>query len=88
MKAVLQKQGFPTVLRISDKTVDSKVNKFLLYPWKKGEIVKVAPYEKQEPLQGKAGSVFGRNYVVIQRKIDGVWQRWVWCWRELEPLKK
>lgn len=88
MRAVLQKQGFPTVLRISDKTVEGKRNKFLLYPWKKGEIVKVVPYEKQEPLQGKSDSVFRRNYVVVQRRIEGVWQRWTWAWKELEPLKK
>lgn len=87
MKAITVEKQFPKLLKISERAVNNTRNRYLLNPWKKGEIVRVAPFGEQHSKIGEDDATFRRNYVVIERKIDGVWNRCVWSWKELELLK-
>ena len=47
MKAITSKEKLPKFLVVNDEPEKKSHNKHLLKPYKKGEIVKVAPFEEQ-----------------------------------------
>ena len=47
MKAITSKEKLPKFLVVNDVPEKTSHNKHLLKPYKKGEIVKVAPFEEQ-----------------------------------------
>lgn len=48
MKAITNKEKLPKFLMVNDIPEKRSWNKHLLKPYKKGEIVKVAPFEEQK----------------------------------------
>ena len=48
MKAIVNKTDWPKFLKVNDVMERVSWNKYLLKPWKKGEIVKVVPYNEQK----------------------------------------
>ncbi len=85
MKPILVKEKLPKFLMVNDEPEKQPYNKHLLKPYKKGEIVKVAPFEEQvrnsdydhmfkyaKPDNNPWN--FRKRYVVIYRKDDeGKW---------------
>lgn len=68
-----------------------KWNRYLLKPYKPGEIVKVAPIEEQVSSTGKVSNEnFRRNYVTVYRKDDnGKWSiKYVNGWDLFRELGK
>lgn len=49
MKAIIDIDKLPKFLVVNGEPESKPYNKHLLKPWKKGEIVKVAPIEEQVP---------------------------------------
>ena len=47
MKAITKKEKLPKFLVVNDEPEKKPWNKHLLKPYKKGELVKVAPFEEQ-----------------------------------------
>ena len=47
MKAITKKEKLPKFLVVNGEPETKPWNKHLLKPWKKGEVVKVAPFEEQ-----------------------------------------
>lgn len=47
MKAITEKEKLPKFLIVNGVPETQSYNKHLLMPWKKGELVKVAPFEEQ-----------------------------------------
>lgn len=47
MKPILNKEKLPKFLVVNGFPETQSYNKYLLKPWKKGELVKVAPFDKQ-----------------------------------------
>ena len=91
MKAVLQEQGFPKMLRVSEEVNKKSYNKYLLQPFRVGEIVKVVPFaEQQSTVEGKTKMEFLRQFVAITRKDNqGNWAlHYTSTWDILEPLTK
>lgn len=78
-------------LRVKEDIAKVKWNKYLLRPFRAGEIVKVAPIEEQIPTsKDMTIQMFRRNYVVVYRKDDeGKWtERYVNGWSIFEELSK
>lgn len=81
MKAITNKEKLPKFLMVNDIPEKRSWNKHLLKPYKKGEIVKVAPFEEQKRNDADGDQFrfvkpnndplwFRRRYVVIYRKND------------------
>lgn len=81
MKAITKKEKLPKFLVVNDEPEKKPWNKYLLKPYKKGEIVKVAPFEEQvrnDKYDDQFKYVkpnndpmwFRSNYVVIYRKDE------------------
>ena len=47
MNAITNKEKLPKFLVVNDLPEKEAYNKHLMKPWKKGELVKVAPFEEQ-----------------------------------------
>lgn len=47
MKPIIEKEKLPKFLIVNEVPEKYSYNKYLLKPWKKGELVKVAPFEEQ-----------------------------------------
>lgn len=47
MKPIIEKEKLPKFLIVNGVPETQSYNKYLLKPWKKGELVKVAPFEQQ-----------------------------------------
>lgn len=91
MKAVLQEQGFPKMLRVSEEVVKKSYNKYLPVPFKVGELVKVVPFKEQNSVvEGKTKMDFLRQFVKVVRKDNqGNWVlHYDITWDILEPLTK
>lgn len=81
MKAITNKEKLPKFLMVNDIPEKRSWNKHLLKPYRKGEIVKVAPFEEQKRNATDGDQFrfvnpnndplwFRRRYVVIYRKND------------------
>lgn len=78
MKAITSKEKLPKFLMVNDIPEKRSWNKHLIKPYKKGEIVKVAPFEEQKSNDDQFRFVkpnndplwFRQRYVVIYRKDD------------------
>lgn len=81
MKAITNKEKLPKFLMVNDIPEKRSWNKHLLKPYKKGEIVKVAPFEEQKGNDAFDDQFrfvkpnndplrFRQRYVVIYRKDD------------------
>lgn len=87
MEGILDKNNFPKFLVVKDLP---DCNKYLMKPYERGELVKVAPFEEQK---GKDESVseewFRKRFVVIYRKDDcGKWTlRYIQSWKYFDFLK-
>lgn len=76
MKAITKKEKLPKFLVVNAEAPSKPWNKYLLKPYEKGEIVKVAPFEEQvsSPSVGTEPEQFRKRYVVIYRKDEqGKW---------------
>ena len=64
------------------------MNKYLLKPWKKGEIVKVVPWDEQKSNVGKTDLDHRKQYVSVMRKDDnGAWTlKYTWTWEIFDPM--
>ena len=81
MEAITSKDKLPKFLVVNDKPEQRSYNKYLIKPFKRGEIVKVAPFEEQRR-NDKWDSYFHlvkfnndpqwfrERYVVIYRKDE------------------
>lgn len=87
MKAILTEENFPKFLKVNNIPESRKWNKYILKPFKTGEIVKVVPFKKQKYLNDL--KVF-RQYVTVIRKDDnGDWSlEYTWNWSIFEKLSK
>lgn len=81
MKAITSKENLPKFLVVNDEPEKMSHNKHLLKPYKKGEMVKVAPFEEQVRCDkyddmfkfykpGNNPLHFRSKYVVVYRKDD------------------
>lgn len=63
-------------------------NKYLLKPWKKGEIVKVVPWDEQKSSVGETNFDYRKRYVSVIRKDDnGAWTlKYTWTWGIFDPM--
>lgn len=88
MKAIVNKTDWPKFLKVNNSTEHISWNKHLLKPWKKGEIVKVVPYDEQKSSCSIPMEVFRKRYVnVIRKDEEGQWTlRYNWSWDIFEPL--
>ena len=88
MKAIVNKTDWPKFLKVNDVMERVSLNKYLLKPWKKGEIVKVVPYDEQKSSSSTPTEVFRKRYVnVIRKDEEGQWTlRYNWSWDIFEPL--
>ena len=88
MKAIVNKTDWPKFLRVNNSTDHISWNKHLLKPWKKGEIVRVVPYDEQKSSCSIPMEVFRKRYVnVIRTEEEGQWTlRYNWSWDIFEPL--
>lgn len=75
MKAITTKERLPKFLVVNSDAPSKPCNKYLLKPYKKGEIVKVAPFEEQVSYpSGSTSEQFRKRYIVIYRKDEeGKW---------------
>ena len=84
MKAITSKEKLPKFIVVNGNPESESYNKHLLKPWKKGEIVKVAPFEEQIPnhkyddmfkhSKGCNDKEFKQRFVKVIRKDDkGNW---------------
>lgn len=74
MKAITTKENLPKFLVVNAEAPSKPWNKYLLKPYEKGEIVKVAPFEEQVSSVGSTAELFRKRYVVVYRKDDeGKW---------------
>lgn len=76
MKAITVKENLPKFLVVNEEPEKRSYNKHLLKPWKKGELVKVAPFEEQvsHPTVNSTPADFRRKYVkVIRKDENGEW---------------
>jgi hypothetical protein len=99
MKAILVKDKMPKFLVVNELPETKTYNKHLTIPWKKGEIVKVAPFEKQSPdydhplyLNSKRRSdiSFRLKYVTVFRNSEnGKWDsKHIEYWKNFDQLTK
>lgn len=76
MKAITSKEALPKFLVVNEEPEKRSYNKHLLKPWKKGELVKVAPFEEQvsHPTVNTPPAEFRKKYVkVIRKDKEGQW---------------
>lgn len=76
MKSITKKEKLPKFLVVNAEAPSKSWNKYLLKPYEKGEIVKVAPFEEQVPHPSvrTEPEQFRKIYVVIYRKDEqGKW---------------
>lgn len=79
MKAITNKEKLPKFLMVNDIPEKRSWNKHLLKPYKKGEIVKVAPFEEQ-----KRNDAFDDQFRFVKPNNDPLWfrQRYVVIYRK------
>lgn len=100
MKAILNESSFPKFLVVNELPEKSSTNKYLPRPWKKGELVKVAPFSDQK-CNGRyddrfkfatspSPTEFRKRFVKIIRKDDnGEWSlTHIAGWEIFNPLTK
>lgn len=91
MKAITNERDLPKFLIVNDVPEKQSYNKYLLKPWAKGELVKVAPIEEQvsSPFAGTPTEQFRKRYVKVIRKDDnGKWTLvYTADWKYFELLK-
>lgn len=87
MKAILTEENFPKFLKVNKIPESKRWNKYILKPFKTGEIVKVVSFKKQKYVNDL--KVF-RQYVTVIRKDDnGDWSlEYTWNWSIFEKLSK
>ncbi len=100
MKPITNYNELPKFLVVSDLQVNRSSNKYLLKPYKKGEIVKVQPAENQKPnhdfdsmtprVKPCTDEWWRKRYLRILRKgDDGKFSLpYVIAWNGVELLKK
>ena len=90
MKAIVNKSNWPKFLRVNDTIERRRIdwNKYLLKPWKEGEIVKVVPYDEQKSSCSTPLEIFRKRYVsVIRKDEEGNWTlRYNWDWEIFDLL--
>lgn len=90
MKAITTKEKLPKFLVVNAEAPSKPCNKYLLKPYEKGEIVKVAPFEEQvsHPSVGLTPEQFRKRYVVIYRKDEqGKWKlKYTQGWESFDLL--
>lgn len=100
MEAITTKEKLPKFLMVNEKPEKKTWNKYLLKPFVKGEIVKVAPFEEQkrnskydDKFQNYKPNTnpehFRERYVVVYRKDDeGKWSlKYSQDWGSFDLLK-
>ena len=100
MKAITEKEKLPKFLIVNGVPETQSYNKHLLKPWKKGELVKVAPFEEQvrnDKYDDQLKYVkpdnnplhFRQKYVKVIRKDDnGEWTlTYIAGWEYFDMLK-
>lgn len=100
MKPITDYSKLPKFLVISNAQVQKSSNKYLLKPYRKGEIVRVAPSEEQKPnhefdqmttrVEHCTDEFWKEHYVKILRKgDDGKFSLpYVISWDGVEVMKK
>lgn len=100
MKAITNKEKLPKFLVVNGEPESKTYNQHLLKPWKKGEIVKVAPFEEQVPnrkhddvfklVKPHSVEFFRKRYVkVIRKDDDGQWSLvYTASWSNFDLLTK
>ena len=88
MEAILEKKNWPRFLKVNGTPEKKTMNKYLLKPWKKGEIVKVVPWDEQKSNVGKTDLDHRKQYVSVIRKDDnGAWTlKYTWTWEIFDPM--
>lgn len=69
-------------MRVNGTPEKQTFNKYLLKPWKKGEIVKVVPWDEQKNSRGETDLAYCKRYVsVIRKDGNGAWTlKYSWSW--------
>ena len=101
MKAIISKEKLPKFLVVNDEPENTTHNKHLLKPYKKGEIVKVAPFEEQVRCDKYDDMFkfckpdnnplhFRSKYVVVYRKDDNgkFTLKYTESWKSFDLLTK
>lgn len=88
MEAVLEKKNWPKFLKVNGTPEKQTFNKYLLKPWKKGEIVKVVPWDEQKSSVGETDLDYRKRYVsVIRKDNNGAWTlKYTWTWEIFELM--
>lgn len=84
MKPILNKEKFPKFLVVNDIPEKRPWNKHLTKPYKKGEIVKVAPFEQQ-----KRNDKYDDKFTFVKSNNNPIWfrKRYVVILRKSETNK-
>lgn len=91
MEAIVEKTFLPAFLKVIQGIQQKRpFTRYLLYPLKDGELVKVAPWEEQVSTSNLTPERFRRRYVkVIRKDADGKWSlTYVLDWDMFESLKR
>ena len=88
MEAVLEKKNWPKFLKVNGTPEKQTFNKYLLKPWKKGEIVKVVSWDEQKSSVGETDLDYRKQYVSVMRKDNnGAWTlKYTWSWGIFDPI--
>ena len=88
MEAVLEKKNWPKFLKVNGTPEKQTFNKYLLKPWKKGEIVKVVSWDEQKSSVGETDLDYRKQYVSVMRKDNnGAWTlKYTWTWGIFDPI--
>ena len=88
MEAVLEKKNWPKFLKVNGTPEKQTFNKYLLKPWKKGEIVKVVSWDEQKSSVGETDLDYRKQYVsVIRKDNNGAWTlKYTWTWGIFDPI--
>ena len=88
MEAVLEKKNWPKFLKVNGTPEKQTFNKYLLKPWKKGEIVKAVSWDEQKSSVGETDLDYRKQYVSVIRKDDnGAWTlKYTWTWGIFDPI--
>jgi len=98
MKAITNKEKLPKFIVVNGNPESESHNKYLPKPWKKGEVVKIAPFEEQIPnhkydgkfkyAKGYNDEEFKQRFVKVIRKDDkGKWNLvYTESWRSFDLL--
>ena len=71
MKAITTKEKLPKFLEVNAEAPSKPWNKYLLKPYEKGEIVKVAPFEEQVSQLLNSSAKDTLLYIVKTKKANG-----------------